>query len=320
MPERAPLHGDIADGPERGSAYWTLAADGVRIRVGVWDTGGRGLVLILPGRTEYVEKYGPAAARFAEDGYSTAVIDWRGQGLADRLTGNPLVGHVRMFGDYQKDLTAAFGLLKEVGAAGGGTADPPVHLVAHSMGGAIGLAGLIRGVDVASVVFSAPMWGILLSPALRLTERILGTAARTLGRDEGFAPGRDKDKAYPEAVQFPENLLTGHEPTYLWMRKQLDAHPELKVAGPSWRWVAEALGECRYLAGIPPPNVPCLTILGMDEAIVDPDPVRAIMKRWPEGELLEFSGCGHEPMMESPAIRGRVFEEMLDHFGRHRPH
>ena len=76
-----------------GAAFWLTAADGVRLRVGLWShPGAQGTVLLLPGRTEYVEKYGRAAADLRSRGYATLAIDWRGQGLADRALDDPMSG------------------------------------------------------------------------------------------------------------------------------------------------------------------------------------------------------------------------------------
>ena len=59
----APLFHDVADAPADGRAFWLHAADGVRLRVGLWrHEGAQGTVFLLPGRTEYIEKYGRAAA------------------------------------------------------------------------------------------------------------------------------------------------------------------------------------------------------------------------------------------------------------------
>lgn len=82
----APLYTDIAPGPEGGQAHWAETSDGKRIRLGHWPcAGARGTVLLFPGRTEYIEKYGLCAADFARRGLATMAIDWRGQGLSDRL-------------------------------------------------------------------------------------------------------------------------------------------------------------------------------------------------------------------------------------------
>jgi lysophospholipase len=65
----APLMNDLARGPEGGSGHWVHTEDGLRLRLGLWPNGSKGTVLIFPGRTEYIEKYGGAAAALAEAGY-----------------------------------------------------------------------------------------------------------------------------------------------------------------------------------------------------------------------------------------------------------
>ena len=105
--ETAPFFAEIADAPEGGRAHWLVAEDGVRIRIGHWvPADAAGTVLLFPGRTEYIEKYGRAARDFATRGFAMAAVDWRGQGLADRLAGDVLSGHVDFFGDYQRDVRA----------------------------------------------------------------------------------------------------------------------------------------------------------------------------------------------------------------------
>ena len=84
--ERAPLYHDIANGPEGGSAHWLSTSDGVRIRAGYWpEDDAKGTILIFPGRTEFVEKYGMTAKAFQTFGYASLAIDWRGQGIGSRL-------------------------------------------------------------------------------------------------------------------------------------------------------------------------------------------------------------------------------------------
>ena len=105
----APLHADLAEGPPGGRAFWLTASDGVRIRIGHWpgaEGPAGGTVFMFPGRTEYVEKYGRLAGDLRARGFGTVAVDWRGQGLADRLLPDPLVGHVARFSDYQHDVRA----------------------------------------------------------------------------------------------------------------------------------------------------------------------------------------------------------------------
>ena len=63
--EPAPFLEDIADGPEGAKAYWLRAKDSTRVRVGVWPAGPKGTILMFPGRTEYIEKYGRLARDLA---------------------------------------------------------------------------------------------------------------------------------------------------------------------------------------------------------------------------------------------------------------
>jgi len=66
----APLYNDVARGPDGGFAVWAKAPDGVRLRFGIWPTkGAKGTVFLLPGRTEYIEKYGMAAGYLARAGF-----------------------------------------------------------------------------------------------------------------------------------------------------------------------------------------------------------------------------------------------------------
>ena len=93
----APFFEDVAGGPPGGAAWWLTTSDEKRIRVGLWPTNAeepRGTVLLFPGRTEYIEKYGRTAQELAERGFATLAIDWRGQGLSDRMLDDPRIGHV----------------------------------------------------------------------------------------------------------------------------------------------------------------------------------------------------------------------------------
>ena len=144
--------------PPGGRAVWLHAADGVRLRAGVWAGGAKGTVILLPGRTEYIEKYGRAAGDLVARGWSIVTVDWRGQGLADRL--RCLIrcwAMWAMFADYQRDLDAVLALARADGLP------EPLMLMGHSMGGCIGLRALYRDLGFRAAAFSAPMWGILMT-------------------------------------------------------------------------------------------------------------------------------------------------------------
>lgn len=306
--EPAPLYHDIAGGPEGGHAVWLTAPDGVRLRLAVWPGGARGTVLLFQGRTEYAEKYGEAAARFAARGLSTLAIDWRGQGLSDRLLPEPTLGHVHRFEDYQRDVAALVAALPGLGV------EAPFFLLAHSMGGAIGLRAVMEGLPVRGAVFSAPMWDINMTPIKRAAARAVGHAAAFLGQAHRFAPGTSARANYVQAAPFEGNELTGDAGIFARLQDHLDRQPDLTLGGPSVHWVMEALSECADLARRPAPDLRALTFLGSEESIVSPAAIRARMARWPCGELVQLPGAHHEALMETPPIRDAVYDRMAAFF------
>ena len=197
----SPLFNDVSHGPADCSAFWVITDDKVRIRVGLWRAKSpTGTVFICPGRSEYIEKYGKTAKLFTEHGYTSVSLDWRGQGLADRLTSNTLLGHVDTFSDYLKDLDSA------IKWAHNFDLPKPWFVLGHSMGGAIILRALHQNKYFDAVAFSCPMWGIKLSPALRIYAFFYGNLSKLLKIDKNFAPSTSEKGYFDES--FADNPLT----------------------------------------------------------------------------------------------------------------
>ena len=309
--DSAPLHTEHAKAPEGSAAYWVQAADGVRLRVAHFPCEqARGTVLLFPGRTEYIEKYAHTAAALAEHGYTTLAVDWRGQGLADRLLKDPLPGHVNHFSDYQLDVNAVVAAAIELDLP------KPWHMIGHSMGGCIGLRALMNGLPVASAVFSGPMWGIHLSPPMRSVAWLISWSGARLGLGHLSVPG-SRGESYVLASEFDDNLLTTDRSMWDMMREQLTSSPALELGGPSLRWLNEALHECRTMAAMPSPDVPCLTLLGTNERIVDVPRIEARMANWPNGELVHVPNGEHEVLMDTPETRAMAIGRIVAHFDAH---
>ncbi|MRU16806.1 alpha/beta hydrolase [Roseovarius sp. A21] len=307
--DRAPFYSDVADGPEGGRAFWLRTTDGVRIRIGLWTPADaiKGTVLLFPGRTEYIEKYGRAAADFARRGYATLAVDWRGQGLSDRLLDDAMSGHVQLFDDYQNDVEAVVAALDALDLP------RPLHLLGHSMGGCIGLRAAMNGLPVASCGFSGPMWGIHISTPMRPVAWSLSWGSRQMGLSHLYAPGT-KSNTYVLAEPFESNKLTCDQDMYDYMITQAKAHPELTIGGPSLRWLHEALRETFDLSRQPSPDLPCLTLLGTEEDIVDIPRIRTRMAAWPDGRLEELEGGRHEVLMDTATMRKRAFDLLAAHY------
>ena len=310
-PARLPLEG-LPDGAEAQSpplSHWLHLSDGIRLRATHWRPEGqaKGTVLLFTGRTEYAEKYGLVALSLQAAGYAIATIDWRGQGLSDRLTANPMIGHVERFGDYQRDTAALLAYAKAM------SLPRPYHMLAHSMGGAIGLRALWQHMPVKSAFFTSPMWGIALAPALRPAAASLTGFSRRTGFSHLLAPTQ-LSFSYVAVAPFEMNLLTSDAPQYERLRAQVKAQPLLGLGGVSMGWLSEALRENRRAARAPSPDIPCITCLGGQESIVDPDAVHARMGAWPKGQLHIFPKGRHELLMEAPHIRAQVLSHALELF------
>lgn len=305
----APFHADLARGPAGGRALWAKTPDGVRVRIALWTdhAAPRGTVLILPGRTEYVEKYGLSAADMAARGYASLAIDWRGQGLSDRLLPDRRVGHIGLFPDYQFDFQAMLNVARAANAPG------PWFLIGHSMGGGIGLRSVIDGAPVAACAFTGPMWGIQLTPAIRPVATAYAHLMTALGRGTGFAPSTTP-RNYVLTAPFEDNVLTTDRAMWDMLRHQIATVPELELAGASVQWVSQALRETANLHRLQSPDLRCLTFVGGNERIIDVPRVHDRMARWPNGKLVIMPGAEHEVLMEGPATRASIADQLAAHF------
>lgn len=306
----APYFADVAEGPTSARAYWVHSADGTRLRMAVWPGppgGAKATVLLFPGRTEYVEKYGRVAADMEEAGYAMVAFDWRGQGLADRPQHRRDMGHVVSFDEYREDVAAFRDAIAMLDLPA------PHHMIGHSMGGAIGLRALYDGLPVRSAAFSAPMWGIQMAPFLRAISSVVLGLAGPFGLGKTFAP--TTGPYVP--MEFDDNPLTTDAAQFEYMERQTRSHPELTLGGPSNRWVHAALRETEKLVALDPLDLPILTTVGTRERIVEPTAIEARMANWPRGTLLKIPGAEHEVLMESPARRQQALDAVLSHFETH---
>ncbi|WP_309668419.1 alpha/beta hydrolase [Tabrizicola sp.] len=307
----APFFAELADGPPGAVTLWLHAVDSVRIRITRWIGGTKGTVVLLPGRTESIEKYGRAAGDLMLRGYSVITVDWRGQGLADRALADPMSGHVDDFAEYQADLDA---VLAEADRAG---MPEPRFLLAHSMGGCIGLRALIRGLPFRAAAFSAPMWGISMAAWLRPVAQVVTAMSGLFGMQHRYAPGTGP-KTYVLDVPFEGNVLTTDLDMWQYMRAQAQTHPELSLGGPSLAWLRAALRECGALSVLPAPMVPAVCALGTQEKVVDIGPVHLRMAGWGMGQLDLYPGAEHEILMESASTRKRFFDRTAALFDANR--
>jgi lysophospholipase len=307
--EHAPFHSEVAEGPADGTAYWTHADDKIRLRVGLWKTekASRGTVLMFPGRSEYIENYGRTAVELGNLGLATFAIDWRGHGLSDRLSKDPMIGHVVRFSDYQKDVRAMIKAAEDLALP------KPWYLIGHSMGACIGLRAVINGLPVAACAFTSPMWDIKMSSFERGAAWPLSWAAQALGKGDIYVPGV-KRQTYVLSSSFEGNKMTHDPDMYQYWVNQAQTLPDLPTAGPSMGWLFEALKECRSLSKISSPDVPCIVFCADKDEDINIGAIQGRMKGWPRGRCELFQNSKHELFLETPDIRKSVMAKIGDVF------
>lgn len=291
-----------------------------RLRVGRWAAegeGAAGTVVLLPGRTEFVEKYADTGAWLAGQGYAAAVLDWQGQGASFRLLPNPRKGHVADFSAYLDDL----GLLLARLAAQG--SPEPFLMLAHSMGGHIGLRWLAErdgrhAPRFGAAAMVAPMFDIVFGPLPRgFVRRLAGLAAR-IGGGHLYAPGQGDALARP-LRRFETNPLTTCPERYRRWRALLERHPDHGIGGVTFGWLDAALRSIAitrapgYLEAI---TVPVLVCQAAEETIVCNRAQAELAARLPRGELAVFAGARHDLLWEQAATRAALLERIVGFFSR----
>lgn len=301
----APLHTDIASLPEGGEARFLEASDGTRLRIATWQ-GTRGTVLVMPGRTEYIEKYDQVITRLVTAGYAVAAIDWRGQGLSTRaVIGN--FGHVRRFSEFQQDVAVLLHAVQGM--------PRPLSLIAHSMGGAIGLRALADGAlshaDVDKAVFCAPMWGLNLPTEKKLFGPFAVRFLEAFGRGQQIAPG-GKASDFLRNTTLERNKLTTDKTRFDWMRSHLTSHPQLTLGPPTISWAAAAFDEMTALMDVAMPDTSTLVLLGSEEKVVSEGAIMTQVERLPNSTLLRVEGAKHEILQERSEIIEPVWSRITD--------
>jgi lysophospholipase len=301
----------IVDGnaaPAGGVIKWIVVM-GARIRCAYWSapTGNtKGTVVLLSGRSEFIEKYFEVIQDLLDRGYAIASLDWRGQGLSDRLLPERLKGYVGDFGEYDEDLKALMDNVVETHLP------PPYHILAHSMGGHIALRYLRTPNHISSAVLLAPMTGIITKPVPNWAIGAIAKGGTLLKRQTEFIlpGGADMD---PLAEQFAKNRVTSDARRFERFKSLIIAEPKLALGVPTIGWfgaarASMALGKTSsFLSAI---ETPILLFSAGNDRIVDSASHQWIVDRLPAAARHTILGSEHEILMESDAIRA----EFWSHF------
>lgn len=308
--QKSTIREDLLDHEPRADAYWVKTTDDVRLRIGCWQNQApeqSGTILFFPGRAEYFELTSPLADELTILGYSVVTLDWRGQGLSDRLVQDRKVGYVNSFADYQKDVEAFLAFVKEQDFP------KPIYVMGHSMGACIALRAMQESFPFVAAAFTAPMWGIHLSHVERLAIWPVSWISTLIGAGAKYVPGADH-RTHFEKFSFEDNGLTNDKEMYEFWLKQAQAGPELQIGGPSMKWTFEALKECRALTSLQSPDIPCLVFCGDQDHIVDQAAISKRTARWPKATFTVLPGAKHELYLEQAPVRKEIVAQVHSFF------
>ena len=290
--------------PENAVTGALRTSDGLSLRYARFPppAGRKGTVCLFQGRGEFIEKYFETALDLRARGFAVATLDWRGQGLSDRLLPDRLKGYVRDFSAYDQDLEI---FMREVVLP---DCPPPLFAIGHSMGAAV----LVRAARQGRRWFDRT---VLVSPMIALrTARGMSTAGtvvrtmRLLGFGNSYVP--TADLAPVGTRPFAGNILTSDPVRYARNAAVLEAEPALGVAGPTVAWVDSAFKVMRdfsqqsYGAKI---RQPILIVAAGKDEIVSTPAIEDFALRLRAGSHLVIAGAEHEILMEQDRFRAQFW-------------
>jgi alpha-beta hydrolase superfamily lysophospholipase len=261
-------------------------ADGLQLHTQSWAPAEapRAAVLLVHGYGEHCGRYGAVAQTFVDAGAVVHAYDHRGHGRSGGRR-----AYVDRFGQYLDDLET---VLSWVRAA---TANRPVFLFGHSMGGLVVLKAVLeRGRSPRGLLLSAPALEVNpdLAPLLRRCARWLGRWAPTLPTVRSPEGAISRDPAVVAEAT--------HDPLNYHGRVLARTGAELLRAGAAVRPRLSAL------------RTPFLVLHGTADRLASPAWSRRLYDRAaaPDKTLRLYEGLYHETFHEPE--RDQVLADLAD--------
>lgn len=286
--------------------------DGLSINYGILKVPkSKGTVVIANGRTESYLDYREPMYDLAQLGYSSAIMDHRGQGQSARLVKGSDVGHVDKFSDYVRDFTDFVDkhLITEAGQ--------PRFILGFSMGGAIAALYLAENPGRFQAV-------ALISPMIKINLTVLQSllvvpALKILSLFENPAHYAPSLGPYDEKADITlGNACTSSDARYDFHKTTLRAFPSTVVGGSSIQWTKESLSTAdeirRRSKNLKDPIV---LIQGENDSLVQSKAQKKLCEQAANCRLYIARQSRHCAHAESDPIRDQVWKEFISFFEAH---
>ena len=294
-------------GESKVSTYdFMITSDQRCLRYGIWHIPNerrKGSILLLGGRSEFLEKYSETVGELNQKGFDVYSFDWRGQGLSSRMLANRHKGFIDNYDVYLNDLHLFFNTIVKPDSI------HPLIIVAHSMGGHLALRFLHDHpgtVDMA--VLTAPMIDIFSSNLSRWFIKQVARIAVKAGLSHAYAIGSGDYKD----GKFNGNNLTSDPVRFMDAINAIKKNPDLALGGVTYGWLSaslasiDILNQSGYAAKI---TTPILMMSAGEDKIVSINAQNKICQSLPKCRFVRIPGARHEILKETDAVRWIVWRE-----------
>ncbi|HVW74821.1 MAG TPA: alpha/beta hydrolase [Rhizomicrobium sp.] len=279
------------------------------------DVPARGTCVLLNGQTEFIEKYFEVIDELRARGFGVATMDWRGQGDSTRATKDTRKSFVGDFSEYDQDLDTLMNWIVTPMLA---PDEKPVAL-AHSMGAHNLLRRLVRRpASFRACVLSAPMIAVSFRGQREFLVRAVTAFQMWRGRHTDWVWGMEARD--PHRVSFATQLVTSDPQRFERTQILLREHPDLRLAGATWGWLAAALASMDWLRGqAASVTTPLLVVGAGKDRICITQQSKAFAEAAPHAEYVEIKDAEHEILMERNPIRAEFWKAFDAFMAREAP-
>lgn len=299
------LETDVFPFYDQGVSSTFKGIDGLDINYHTIKRGMKTAIVIIPGRTEPTRKYAEVVWDLRDEKVDFFLMDHRGQGYSERMLTDPHKGYVEKFEHYIDDFDKF--LQQQVLNQG----YEKIYLIAHSMGGAIGLYHhILKGRTFDKIVAVAPMLEVETGSFSHTFTLNYLRFLTVMGLGENYVHGADRG-----SVDFPfeNNEVTHSEARFLMARDLERDNLFLVMGGATNHWVVEALAAGRKISRKKKKlrDVPILMLQAGQDTFVRSRRQNKVCKL-KNCRKVRFEDAKHEILMESDDIRNDAMKEIIE--------
>ncbi len=290
--------------PEGATAGMVKTSDGLDLRYARWKATKspcHGTVLVLHGRSEYIERTYETVSDLQKRGFEVISFDWRGQGGSTRILEDKRRGYIDDFNQYTIDLET---IINNIALP---DCKAPYYILAHSTGSLISLLSAPKLSNVIRrMVLAAPFLGLGKQPIAAPLVKILAGTLCMFGLGEIYLAGNSNSG---ETQDFEGNIHSSDPDRFERNKKFLKDYPELTIGGPTAAWVyascrtMEEVNDIDFCKKI---NIPTLLISAGNDRIVSNRAIESFGRKLRSGKTLTINGANHELLQERDIFREQL--------------